>query len=52
MTNRIVGIHQGDRPRENTVPMVVISQLSPIYVAFAVPGRYLTGIGIIRRRRR
>jgi multidrug efflux system membrane fusion protein len=40
-----LGIHQGDLVRANdTVPMVVINQLSPIYVAFAVPGRYLTDI--------
>jgi multidrug efflux system membrane fusion protein len=40
-----LGIHQGDLVRANdTVPMVVINQLSPIYVSFAVPGRYLTDI--------
>src|SRR5215467_4763615 len=40
-----LGIHQGDLVRANdTTPMVVINQLSPIYVSFAVPGRYLTDI--------
>ena len=40
-----LGVHQGDLIRANdTTPMVVINQLSPIYVSFAVPGRYLTDI--------
>ena len=40
-----LGVHQGDLIRANdTTPMVVINQLSPIYVAFAVPGRYLSDI--------
>jgi multidrug efflux system membrane fusion protein len=40
-----LGIHQGDLVRANdTNPMVVINQLAPIYVAFAVPGRYLSDI--------
>src|SRR5215471_10867875 len=40
-----LGVHQGDLIRANdTTPMVVINQLSPIYVTFAVPGRYLTDI--------
>jgi membrane fusion protein, multidrug efflux system len=40
-----VGVHQGDLVRANdTNPMVVINQLSPIYVTFAVPGRYLPDI--------
>jgi membrane fusion protein, multidrug efflux system len=40
-----LGVHQGDLVRANdTTPMVVINQLSPIYVTFAVPGRYLTDI--------
>jgi multidrug efflux system membrane fusion protein len=40
-----LGVHQGDLVRANdTTPMVVINQLSPIYVTFAVPGRYLTEI--------
>jgi len=39
--------HEGDLVRANdTTPLVVINQLSPIYVTFAVPGRYL---GDIRR---
>jgi multidrug efflux system membrane fusion protein len=40
-----LGVHQGDLIRANdTIPMVVINQLSPIYVSFAVPGRYLTDV--------
>lgn len=42
-----LGIHVGDLVRANdATPLVVINQVSPIYVAFAVPGRYL---GEIRR---
>ena len=40
-----LGVHQGDLIRANDAnPMVVINQLSPIYVTFAVPGRYLSDI--------
>ena len=40
-----LGVHQGDLIRANDAnPMVVINQLSPIYVSFAVPGRYLTDV--------
>lgn len=40
-----LGVHQGDLVRANDAnPMVVINQLSPIYVTFSVPGRYLTDI--------
>jgi multidrug efflux system membrane fusion protein len=40
-------VHAGDLVRANdATPLVVINQLSPIYVSFAVPGRYL---GDIRR---
>jgi multidrug efflux system membrane fusion protein len=40
-----LGVHEGDLIRANdTNPMVVINQLSPIYVTFAMPGRYLTDI--------
>lgn len=40
-----LGVHQGDLIRANdTAPMVVINQISPIYVTFAVPGRYLTDV--------
>jgi len=40
-----LGVHQGDLVRANdTNPMVVINQLSPIYVTFSVPGRYLPDI--------
>jgi multidrug efflux system membrane fusion protein len=49
MTGRTgaLGIHVGDLVRANdATPLVVINQVSPIYVTFAVPGRYL---GEIRR---
>jgi multidrug efflux system membrane fusion protein len=37
--------HEGDLVRANdTTPLVIINQLSPIYVTFAVPGRYLADI--------
>lgn len=37
--------HVGDLVRANdTTPLVVINQLAPIYVTFAVPGRYLADI--------
>jgi multidrug efflux system membrane fusion protein len=40
-----LGVHQGDLIRANdATPMVVINQLAPIYVTFAVPGRYLPDI--------
>lgn len=40
-----LGGHVGDLIRANdTDPLVVINQLSPTYVAFSVPGRYLTEI--------
>ena len=40
-----LGVHVGDLVRANdTTPIVVINQLSPIYVAFSVPGRYPRGI--------
>jgi multidrug efflux system membrane fusion protein len=40
-------VHVGDLIRANdATPLVVINQVSPIYVSFAVPGRYL---GDIRR---
>jgi multidrug efflux system membrane fusion protein len=42
-----LGVHMGDLIRANdTTPLVVINQVSPIYVTFSVPGRYL---GDIRR---
>jgi multidrug efflux system membrane fusion protein len=42
-----LGIHEGDLVRANdATPLVVINQVSPIYVTFSVPGRYL---GQIRR---
>jgi multidrug efflux system membrane fusion protein len=40
-------VHAGDLVRANdATPLVIINQVSPIYVSFAVPGRYL---GDIRR---
>jgi multidrug efflux system membrane fusion protein len=40
-------LHEGDLVRANdTNPLLVINQMSPIYVTFSVPGRYL---GDIRR---
>jgi multidrug efflux system membrane fusion protein len=37
-----LGVHAGDLVRANdTTPLVVINQVSPIYVTFSVPGRYL-----------
>jgi multidrug efflux system membrane fusion protein len=40
-----LGVHVGDLARANdTNPMVVINELSPIYVTFSVPGRYLEEI--------
>jgi multidrug efflux system membrane fusion protein len=42
-----LGVHVGDLVRANdTNPMIEINQLSPIYVTFNVPGRYL---GEVRR---
>src|SRR4029077_634303 len=42
-----LGVHTGDLVRANdTTAMVVINQVSPIYVTFSVPGRY---VGDIRR---
>ena len=42
-----LGVHVGDLVRANdTTPLVIINQVSPIYVSFSVPGRYL---GDIRR---
>jgi len=41
----ILGAHVGDLVRANdTTPLVVINQLSPVYVTFSVPGRYLADI--------
>ena len=40
-----LGAHVGDLVRANdTTPLVVINQLSPIYVTFSVPGRLLPDI--------
>lgn len=41
----VLNVHQGDLVRANdTVPLVVINQVAPIYVTFSVPGRYLPDI--------
>lgn len=40
-----LGVHTGDLIRANdTNPMVVINEMTPIYVTFSVPGRYLQDI--------
>lgn len=40
-----LGAHVGDLVRANdATPLVVIVQLSPVYVAFSVPGRFLSEI--------
>jgi multidrug efflux system membrane fusion protein len=40
-----LGVHEGDLVRANdTTALVIINQVSPIYVSFAVPGRYLPDI--------
>jgi multidrug efflux system membrane fusion protein len=40
-----LAVHEGDLIRANdTAPLIVINQVAPIYVAFAVPGRYLPQI--------
>jgi membrane fusion protein, multidrug efflux system len=40
-----LGVHVGDLVRANdTIPMVIINQLSPVYVTFSVPGRFLNDI--------
>ena len=40
-----LGAHVGDLVRANdTIPLVVINQVSPIYVTFSVPGRFLPDI--------
>lgn len=40
-----LNVHQGDLVRANdTNPLVIINQVAPIYVTFAVPGRFLPDI--------
>jgi multidrug efflux system membrane fusion protein len=40
-----LGAHAGDLVRANdTTPLVTINQLSPVYVTFSVPGRFLSEI--------
>jgi membrane fusion protein, multidrug efflux system len=40
----VLNVHAGDLIRASDSAMVVINQLSPIYVSFAVPGRLLTDV--------
>jgi membrane fusion protein, multidrug efflux system len=47
MTGRtgVLNVHVGDLIRANdTTPLVVINQTAPVYVTFAVPGRYLPDV--------
>jgi membrane fusion protein, multidrug efflux system len=47
-----LGVHEGDLIRANdTTPLVVINQVSPIYVTFSVPGRYLGQIRQFQSRK-
>ena len=47
-----VSLHAGDLVRANdTTPLLVINQMSPIYVTFSVPGRYLTDVRRFQARR-
>jgi multidrug efflux system membrane fusion protein len=40
-----ISLHVGDLVRANdTIPLLVINQMAPIYVTFSVPGRFLTDI--------
>ena len=40
-----LGAHVGDLVRANdTTPLVMINQLSPVYVSFSVPGRFLSEV--------
>jgi membrane fusion protein, multidrug efflux system len=40
-----LNVHVGDLIRANdTTPLVIINQLSPVYVTFSVPGRFLSDI--------
>ncbi len=47
-----LSLREGDLVRANdTTPLVVINQMSPIYVTFSVPGRYLQDIRRFQGRR-
>jgi multidrug efflux system membrane fusion protein len=47
-----LGVHEGDLIRANDAnPLVVINQVSPIYVSFSVPGRYLGQIRQFQSKR-
>ena len=37
-------VHAGNLVKANDVPLVVINQVSPIFVTFGVPERYLNAI--------
>jgi multidrug efflux system membrane fusion protein len=40
-----LGAHVGDLVRANdTTPLVIINQLTPVYVSFAIPGRFLVDV--------
>jgi multidrug efflux system membrane fusion protein len=40
-----LGSHAGDLVRANdTTPLVIINQLTPVYVTFSVPGRFLSDV--------
>ena len=40
-----LGAHEGDLVRANdTAPLIVINQMSPVYVVFSVPGRELSAV--------
>jgi len=40
-----LSLHEGDLVRANdATPLLIINQMSPIYVTFSVPGRYLSDI--------
>ena len=47
-----LAVHEGDLVRANdTAPLVVINQVAPIYISFAVPGRFLPAIRQNQARR-
>jgi multidrug efflux system membrane fusion protein len=47
-----LNVHVGDLIRANdTTPLVAINQLSPVYVTFSLPGRYLSDIRRFQARK-
>jgi multidrug efflux system membrane fusion protein len=47
-----LGAHVGDLVRANdTIALIVINQLSPVYVTFSVPGRYLGDIRLYQAKK-